>query len=116
MGKRNSRRNFRRRERLSKTILRQGDLLFVNVDEIPEDAREDKTGIIARGEATGHTHMIRPGQRAALMIVAGVAYVTAIKKCAIDHQEHETVILPPGNWEVKRQREYIPDGWRAVAD
>lgn len=97
-------------------MIRQGDLLFVRVSKIANDAIEDKGGIIARGEATGHTHKIRPGQQAALMIAAGIAYVNAVKECAIDHQEHDTVILPPGVWQVKRQREYIPDGWQQVAD
>jgi len=97
-------------------MIRQGDLLFVKTDEIPQEAKEDKTGIIARGEATGHTHRIRPGQQAALLIAAGMAYINAMRECAIDHQEHSTVVLPPGEWEVKRQREYVPDGWRMVAD
>ena len=97
-------------------MIRQGDLLFVSIEEIEASATEDTSGILARGEATGHTHMIRPGQRAAMMVAAGIVYINAMQECAVDHQEHKTVMLPSGKWRVNRQREYIPDGWRQVAD
>ncbi len=29
---------------------------------------------------------------------------------------HETVRLDPGVWEVRRQKEYSPEGWRRAAD
>ena len=95
---------------------RQGDLLFVAVDEIPQDAVIDDSGIIARGEVTGHTHRIRAGQQAALMLAAGMAYVRANRETVIEHEEHAEVILPPGLFIVKRQREYRPEGWVRVAD
>jgi hypothetical protein len=95
-------------------MIRQGDLLFVQA-EIPQDAKEIQTGILARGEATGHNHRVRPGTAIALL-AAGVAYVRALQEAQIDHEEHQTVTLPPGDWEVRRQREYTPEGWRQVAD
>ncbi len=96
--------------------MRQGDLLFLPVSEIPSDAKVQEDGIIARGEATGHTHRIRAGQQAALMIAAGMAYIQARAETVIEHEEHAEVILPPGLFIVKRQREYTPQGWRQVAD
>jgi hypothetical protein len=30
--------------------------------------------------------------------------------------ERLTVRLEPGVWEVRRQREYAPEGWRRAAD
>ena len=99
-------------------MYRQGDLLFVPTDEneIDKNATEDKTGIIARGESTGHMHRIRAGQQAALLVAASILYIRAFRETAIDHQEHDTIVLPPGDWKVIRQREYIPEGWRQVAD
>ncbi len=32
------------------------------------------------------------------------------------HEEHPAVPLPPGRYEVRRQREYTPEGWRQVED
>ena len=33
-----------------------------------------------------------------------------------DFHTHETVRLPRGVYEVRRQEEYTPQGWRRVAD
>ena len=97
-------------------MFRQGDLLFKEVEKIPEDAKEKKDGVIAEGEITGHKHQLRPGTQAALMIAANVAYVHAVHQAYVDHQEHETIDLPAGDYCVKRQREFTPEGWRQVAD
>lgn len=94
--------------------IRQGDLLFVR-REIPADAQPLAEGVLARGEATGHTHRVRPGTAVALL-AAGIAYVRAMQEAYVDHEEHATVTLPPGEWAVRRQREYRPDGWRQVQD
>jgi hypothetical protein len=48
--------------------------------------------------------------------VAGVAYIRARYRAAVDHEEHATVMLPAGEYQVVRQREYEPAGWRQVAD
>lgn len=95
---------------------RQGDLFFLRCETIPNKVKKQKDGIIARGEVTGHTHAIRQGSKALLFIATGIAYIRALAETAIDHQEHETITLPPGLWEVKRQREYEPNGWRQVED
>lgn len=97
-------------------MYRQGDLLFVKTNELPKECIVVEDGIIARGEITGHTHKIRDGRKAALLVAMNVAYIHALKECEIDHQEHDVIILPPGDWKVIRQREYTPEGWRRVAD
>jgi len=97
-------------------MCRQGDLLFKRIKKIPEEAKEKRDGIIAEGETTGHKHQLRPGTQAALLVAANVAYIHAIHQAYVDHQEHETIDLPPGDYCVKRQREFTPEGWRQVAD
>ncbi len=101
-----------------KRIIVQGDILFCKVKDIPAEAKKQMDGIIARGEITGHTHALRPDRPGinVMMVLAGVAYVRAVYEAFVDHQEHDTVILPPGNWEISRQREYQPEGWKQVAD
>jgi hypothetical protein len=96
-------------------MIRQGDLLFVSVEDIPE-ATEREDGIVAEGELTGHHHRIRSRAMGALMIAGVAAYIKALRDTHIDHPEHSTVVLPPGNWQVIRQREYEPEGWRRVQD
>lgn len=95
---------------------RQGDLLFVKVDDIPQKTEIKKDGVIAEGEVTGHKHRISDATKATLLVSGLVAYVRALKETEVVHEEHKTITLPPGNWQVIRQREYEPDGWRQVSD
>lgn len=98
-------------------FFRQGDIGFFKVDSIPKDATVDKTGIIARGEVTGHMHRVSNTAKAALMVANGTSFVDARQEGAkIVHDEHRTINLPSGYWEVRRQKEYEPQGWRQVAD
>jgi hypothetical protein len=97
-------------------MFRQGDLLFVRCDSIPDGAVEVADGIIARGETTGHAHRLQIGRGGALMLLAGVAYIRARYQATIVHEEHGTIVLPAGDWQVSRQREYTPNSWRQVAD
>ena len=97
-------------------MIRQGDLLFVPCDSIPADAVADPSGVIARGEATGHAHRLQLAKGRLLLFAAGVAYIKAQYKATVDHEEHGAVVLPPGNYQVKIQREYEPAGWRQVQD
>ena len=97
-------------------MFRQGDLLFVK-SEIPKKGRKIiRDGVIARGETTGHTHRIRSRIEATLLLVGTALYVRARQDTHIDHEDHDTVILPPGGWQVTRQQEYTPAGWRQVSD
>lgn len=98
----------------STNMIRQGDLLFVRVDDAP-DGETVKSRVLAEGEATGHAHRLRAG-RGRVVQTAAMLYVLNRYRAYVDHEEHETVVLPPGAWEVRRQREYEPEGWRRVAD
>ena len=33
-----------------------------------------------------------------------------------DHDTHKTIAIPAGVFEVRRQREHTPEGWRRVED
>ena len=74
--------------------------------------------ILAHGEATGHAHAIKaegaalfrdPKLMTIFMKVSGDAV-------ALEHDEHKTITIPPGNYRVIRQREYSPSEIRNVAD
>jgi hypothetical protein len=95
---------------------RQGDVLVVVTQAVPAEAvsvpRSEGELVLAEGEATGHRHAIAdphaellavPGEeieRRFLRIVGETATLT--------HQEHDPILLPPGLYEVIRQREYVP--------
>jgi hypothetical protein len=105
-----------KKTKLDNKMFRQGDLLFIPCQEIPKDAVEQPDGIVARGESTGHMHRIADTQRAMLYMLLGNMYIKARYETEVKHEEHKPIILPPGEWKIKRQREYQPDGWKQVAD
>ena len=89
-------------------MFRHGDLLIVPVDQIDRrNRRNDK--ILAEGEVTGHHHMISGNA-----IVYGnrkdaVQYLEIVDPSAdITHEEHNTISLSKGNYNVIKQREYDP--------
>lgn len=100
----------------------QGDIMLTLVDSLPGDAVAKKDNVIAHSE-TGHHHV---AERAKVFTVPDgeTLYLRALGKSVdIVHKRpfdtHETIRLlgAPGQvWRVRRQREYVPDGWRRVED
>ncbi len=107
-------------------MYRQGDVLIIPVESIPEKLdpinRENGRVVLAYGEVTGHAHAVKaegaalfrdPKLMAVFMKVSGDAPV------ALEHDDHDTIMIPPGKYQVVRQREYAPEAreaWRYHAD
>lgn len=87
----------------------------MRVNAIPDEAAPVKDGIIVRGKATGHAHRLREAG-AVVLALGNAMYIRANQPAAVVHEEHGPIILPAGCWEVRRQREYEPAGWRTVVD
>lgn len=99
---------------------RQGDVLLRRVNAIPtgEQRTLDKV-TLALGEVTGHAHVLTgdleetvvrdPDLERRFLRVLGDGGV-------LTHEEHATIQIPPGDYEVVRQREYEEEGLRWVAD
>jgi len=104
-------------------MLRQGDVLLIPIKSLPDNLegveREGSRLILAHGEVTGHAHAIKD-QRAALFrdpkLAAVFMQVVGDAPVALEHDEHDTIAIPPGNYEVRRQREYSPSEIKNVAD
>ena len=115
-------------------IAAQGDFIIIRIDDIPADVEpyEPENGasgpqyVVAHSE-TGHNHTIvadrkvrayRPKQTNDEDLYRLFFAVEA--PAEIVHQRsfdtHETLLVPPGRYEVRRQREYIPEGFRRAAD
>ncbi|MEI8349859.1 MAG: hypothetical protein WCI77_06875 [Candidatus Omnitrophota bacterium] len=96
-------------------IKRQGDLLIVKVEKIPEDAQTQKSRILAEGEATGHMHELDSGE---VYEKDGTLYFKVAEggNVTLKHPEHGPLQFDEGVYQVIRQREYIPEGWRRVED
>ena len=100
---------------------RQGDVFIEQVDGIPAGAaaiRADKRGVVlAEGEVTGHAHRI-PSRHAKLYRTeADARFMRVTAPVALQHEEHSTVAIPPGNYRVTIHAEYQPGELpRQVAD
>lgn len=96
---------------------RQGDVLFVKVEALPDDVRLRGSDIIVEGEVTGHAHRLTQGR--ILEGTRGKLYLDILdtsQEAEVVHEEHHPVKLEPGYWEVIRQREYSPEEIRMVID
>lgn len=106
----------------SARLYRQGDVLLVEVTDAPvvgEWATQERGDrlVLAHGEATGHAHVIR-SQRADLAKRRRSAsrvqprelhlLVYGDEPVALEHEEHDALLIPPGAYRVVRQREYVP--------
>lgn len=102
--------------------LRQGDVLLVPVPSIPEGARRVKRRdgriIVAAGEATGHAHEIAAVGADLLASSPEELYLRILVEGGVEltHEEHAAILVPPGNYRVARQREYVPRSIRPVVD
>src|SRR5262245_47031030 len=93
-------------------LIRQGDLLLVPVDVLPERTLPRLTGrlVLAEGEATGHAHVV-DNERASLHGTYGGTWFLSVEDgepVLLLHEEHDPLAVPAGVYEVRRQREYVP--------
>ncbi|BBD61672.1 hypothetical protein NIES2109_45050 [Nostoc sp. HK-01] len=94
--------------------IRQGDVILLPVQQV--DGQKLPHLTLAEGEVTGHKHRISQGE-AELSQKDGNLYLRVVSETALlTHEEHQAIPIPQGNWIVKIQREYEPEGWRYVAD
>ena len=101
-------------------MYRQGDVLFVAINDIPAKVGEwTKKNVLVEGEATGHHHAVAPIDMESVEFFIdkdGRCIMQNKKPVNITHQEHHTINLPAGAWEIRRQVEYFPEGWKQVRD
>lgn len=99
-------------------LYRQGDVLIRRIDSLPKrKAIKRETGHILEGEATGHIHRVEEITKAEVLEIDNGLYLrVGPEGCRIIHEEHAAITLPPGNFEIVRQREYSPEEIRNVAD
>jgi hypothetical protein len=102
--------------------IRQGDVFVTRVTAIPagttEVPRDAGRVVLAYGEVTGHAHAIVSPDATLLRTADDRRFLRIVGSgVALVHEEHATIELVPGTYEVRRQREYeYGEGERQVAD
>lgn len=112
-----------------KKVGAQGDVMFVRLGAATKTAqgrdtkKVDPTSgrlVVAHSE-TGHHHTVQADGRVELREESPfIAYLRSTMPIEVVHERsfdtHETLKLAPGCWQVKRQREYTPQGYRRAQD
>jgi hypothetical protein len=116
--------------RTFKTQACQGDLLLRRIDKLPAGIKtaqaKDGQFVVAESE-THHHHVIdaRPNVKvydtedpllSYLEVIEATDATETLLRHLRGHDTHETISIPPGVYELRRQREYTPEGWRRAAD
>lgn len=113
-----------------KTLVAQGDTLFRRINALPAGAtpavETDPGKVVVAHSETGHHHFFEavPGITRYTSADPLVGYLTVDASCADGvalihgraHDTHESISFGPGTYEVRRQREYVPGGFRRVED
>lgn len=115
-----------------KNMAAQGDFVIIRVDCLPDNLDiiniKDNTITVAHSE-TGHDHVMvleRPDSVKAFKpkdtkeVDLYELFLLVSEPTPIEHKRawdtHETLLVPPGKYQIRRQREYIPEGFRKAAD
>jgi hypothetical protein len=109
-----------------KALGAQGDVVFRRVLAIPANAVAQTANgpIIVAHSETGHHHAIHDAgvhlfedpERDAMVRFLAVTGEFADVVHHRSYDTHETLRLPHGLWEVRRQQQWMPDGRQLVAD
>lgn len=92
---------------MTKRMARQGDLLFLPIDHLPEGIVFQADNVIVCGEAASHAHQLQAGR--VFQNDQGTLFVEVLTATQVVHQEHRPITLEPGYYQVTRQREYRPE-------
>lgn len=96
--------------------LRHGDVLITGDASIPKGATKLDHLTLAEGEVTGHSHRITSGAGELFRFDDKLYLRIQSEIATLTHEEHRALELPRGDYEIKIQREYEPNGWKYVAD
>ncbi|CAB4162557.1 hypothetical protein UFOVP787_60 [uncultured Caudovirales phage] len=110
-------------------IAAQGDFVIFRINEIPanvEPMKVEGNHIVVAHSETGHNHVMERTHIDAFVPVGTKdvdlfeMFLSVKEPTEINHlrawDTHETLLVPAGNYTIKRQREYTPEGFRKAAD
>ena len=116
--------------RTFETSCAQGDVHFTRREALPSGLTPIKAAngrIVVTHSETGHDHVMVLDRAASVpaVVMYGtdnplVSWLEVNRPTALEHlrphDTHESILFAPGVYEVRRQREYTPEGFRQVED
>jgi hypothetical protein len=99
-------------------MFRHGDVIVLDEQPLPSEAKKQASNVVAEGEVTGHAHRLSNGS---VFDIGGTLMITADDDAALTHEEHAKLDLPKTRkgfgYPIIIQREYDDEQeWRQVAD
>lgn len=104
----------------------QGDVYIMRINALPPGTvrAKPKAGKfeVAHSE-TGHSHVMDADGRAEMYELPDSilkCFLVVKESTVLEHlrsfDTHESIMFEPGIFEIRRQREYVPEGWRRAQD
>jgi hypothetical protein len=106
----------------------QGDIAFIRIDKLPQEAVEVKPSkcmeyVLSHSE-TGHKHIIKATPDVQFFAHANdnmKAYLVVnndgpMAEHTRGFDTHEPIMFKQGIYEIRRQVEWSPEGWRVALD
>ncbi len=99
---------------------RQGDILFLKIENLPQGCEKQNSIVIKEGETSGHSHKIVSGSvKFYKQVVADnsrtrslgeqiIGYLEVTDRAVIGHEEHNPIYLPSGVYRILQQRVFNP--------
>lgn len=103
----------------------QGDIYFTRVEDLPTGVAiqpESTSVLVIAHSETGHHHVMdaRNVEMYRLPEEVYECFLVIKKATPLEHlrsfDTHEPIMFEPGIYQVRHQREYVPEGWRRAAD
>ena len=89
----------------------QGDVGIKELRQLPPEAIKQKPLkgplVLELGESTGHSHQIAdPVEKVNLYLEGTRRFLEVCYAVPLTHEEHDTIVLEPGIYEITRQRQW----------
>ena len=106
-------------------VCAQGDIYIRKIDKLPTGlvaVEPEGARIIVTHSETGHHHVMVAERTKAYRLPDSIMdlFLAVEKLDVLEHlrqfNTHEPILFEPGYYHVRRQREYVPKGFRRVED
>ncbi len=108
-----------------KNVCAQGDIYIRRINALPANAvpvPTEKGRLIVTHSETGHHHVMAREHVTMRRLPDSImdCFLVVDEPTALEHlrphDTHEPIMFDKGVYHVRRQREYVPEGWRRVED